>query len=328
MYKGRMMNIIGYAKESPRLTANVTPTKWFPSRSFSAGIDNSFREDNSALGIREAVTGKEITKQQVKAELEITNDVDNVGEWLFLGYGQVVTAQDATSGAYTHTFSKMINSVLPPSVTLHRLAGDNGWKYFKGCLVDKIEFSFTTEDSTVKISFIGQSEEDGTTKTYTAVKPSKSILGRHVKAKWATTVAGLSTGTSFSITDLTISMDFGGKSIEELGSITPTEMAANGTKMEAKFTGYVKNSDFYSYYKTGNKLAFQFEAEATNLPRLGTSSTLYPKETFIIAPSTPEITYSAPNDEFMKFDCTVAAEYSPTDGFAMKTILQNTIANY
>lgn len=319
---------VGYAVEGTRNTAETTASKFYSFNEFTMDVKNEYFEDESAFGRREAMLGKEIAQQSVEGNLSDYLDVDGfIGEALAHVFGQVVSAQDGVTGAYTHTFDQVLNNVEVPTFTLQYTKADIGNLRARGVGIKTLEIDITEKECNVKAELIGLAEESGDSQTVVLSKPSRPLLGKNVISKMASSVSELAAGTEFKIRKLNIKIDTGLDYDPAFGSINPYDTRGGSFKVETSFSGVIRNTDFYNLNLNNTKQAFEFDANATNLPVLGTS-TLYPRLRVRIPPSTVEVTHSYDIDDLIMFDAKVNAEYSAVDNYMIECLLQNTTASY
>jgi hypothetical protein len=317
---------VGYAKDSSRNTATAVATKFVKFKEFEVNTKNEYYEDDAAFGRREGMIGKEIAHQYVEGKLEAPLDVDGIiGEMLLHTFGSVgsVTALGATS----HTFASFLNQTDLASFTLQYTKGEIGNKRIKGGGIKTLELDFTDTECTLKVEFMAIAEEAGDSQTVVITKPTKYLLAKSLISKYATTIAGLTSGTEIKIKSLNVKIDTGLEPDKAMGSVNPIDMLAGTAKIEFNFAGLVRDTLWDQANLSNTKYAYEFDCNMNNLPVLG-SSALYPKLRVRIPPSSVEVTTKIEKDGFVAFEAKGNSEYSVADAFAIQILLQNTTSTY
>jgi hypothetical protein len=319
---------VGYAKDSSRNTITTTATKFVKFKDFEVNTKNEYFEDESAFGKREGLLGKEIAKQWAEGKLEAFLDTDGLlGELLLHTFGSVTTAQPGALGAYTHTFNTFLNQTDLSTFTLQYTKGEIGNKRLKGGAIKTLELDFSDKECTVKADIVGLAEETGDAQTVVITKPTRYLLSKLLTSKYATTIAGLGSGTEVKITKLNIKIETGLESDFAFGSLNPIDNLAGTAKVEFSFAGLVRNTTWDLANLNNTKYAYEFDCNMTNLAVLGTS-TLYPRLRVRIPPSAVEVTTKIEKDGFVAFEAKGNSEYSVTDTYLIEVLLQNTTTSY
>jgi hypothetical protein len=319
---------VGYAKDSSRNTIVSTATKFVKFKEFEVNTKNEYFEDDSAFGKREGLLGKEIAKQWAEGSLEAYLDMDGlIGEMLLHTFGSVTSAQPGTLGAYTHTYNAFLNQTDLTTFTLQYTKGEIGNKRLKGGTVKSLEIKFTDKECTFKAEIMGIVEEAGDSQTVVITKPTRYLLSKFLTSKYATTIAGLSSGTAILINELTIKIDTGAEADFAFGSVNPVDNLAGTAKVEFSFAGLVRNTTWDLANLNNTKYAYEFDCNMTNLAVLG-SSALYPRLRIRIPPSSVEVSTKIEKDGWVAFEAGGMSEYSVTDSYMTEILLQNTIASY
>ena len=326
--KGRQ-TYFAIKNEVTRGTVETTHNKLYAFNSLETDLKKEYKDVESGFGQLYKQLDKLELAKMAEGKVEMVLDADYVADFLRYIYGQATSAQDATTGAYTHTFAQLLNSVESPTFTVVHSKGDAGHKRTNGGMIDELEIDFEESgDSKLSVSFKALNEVDnGSTPTITYIKPSKILLGKSIIAKSATTIAGLSSGTAFKITKLNIKFKRNIKYDTSFNAGVNNDILSDGFECEVSFDALVRTNTFYNDFVAGTKKAYQFDCEALYLPLIGTSTTRRPRINFDIAPSVIEIKHSLPLDEFISFNATIKPELSTVDGFGIRTIVQNAIAS-
>jgi hypothetical protein len=307
--KGRQQYFV-YAAESPRLTAATTGFKTVPFSELKAeGNKNTYRDVMSAAGRR----GKQLSRQLVSQHAEFGyNDYVHVDLLLFplfsiLGGLSAVT----TLGATTWTLGVTQNLETPTS-TIQYLANDEGHRRIRGIVGTKLDLDFSVEDATIAFEATGIVEEAGTaiTPTYTLPNENAYLLGRHVVLSYASTQAGLTSGTVLSdVKNVKISFETGNDIARNkvLGTLTPTNNTVDGFSLTIEFdliSANAQSSIVSGWNNTGIATAIRVDINGANLPVIGTS-TLKPRFYIDIPPSVVEVTREIPIDDYLMQKCKI-----------------------
>lgn len=319
---------VGYAKESTRNQPIAVATKFVNYTSYTMDTESKYYDDDSAFGRREGLVDRQITQQMAKGNLEGYLDADGIiGELLHHVYGQSSSVQSGVTGAYIHTFGGVNNNTNVPTFTLQSRRGDEGVLRAIGCGVKSLELDFGDGECKFKSEILAVKEETGDTQTVALTKPSRPLLAKNMTCRYAPTIAGLSSPTSFKINKLNVKIDTGSDFVWDFGSRFPSDVLAKTFTCEVSFSALVRDATFYNYFINNTKTALEFDCNMAGLPVLGTSS-LFPRIRFRVPPSTVELTHKNDLDDFIMFDAKIKCEYSFADGFMFQTLLQNTQTNY
>jgi Phage tail tube protein len=313
---------VGYKKEAVRNTAETGASSIFiPLLDFSVEAKNEYMEDNSSFGNRGAMLGKEIASQMVGGSMSGMIDVDYIGYWLMHVLGSDPSPVTA-NGATTHNFA-LLQSEAVPSFTLQYDRADEGNLRLKGGAFSTFSLEFGDKDCKYNGEILGIAEETGNSQTPAYTKPTRYLLGKNVVSKFATTLAGLSSGTDFKIRNLKITFSTGAANDMALGLLNPYDIFSGEYGIELEFSGVVRATTFYSAFLANTKYALEFDANASNLPVLGTSA-LYPRFRLQTPPSVLEISHKQDMGDLVMFDAKVKVELPQLAAI----LLQNTIASY
>ncbi len=326
--KGRQ-TYFAIKSETVRGVAETTHNKLYAFESIETDLKKEYKDIQSGFGQLHKQLDKLELIKMAEGKVEMVMDADYIADLLRYIYGQATTVQDATTGAYTHTFSTLLNSTESPTFTAFHSKGDAGHKITNGCMIEDLEFDFSESgESKVSINFKALNETNNSgTPTINYIKPSKILLGKSLISKSANTIVGLNSGTPFKITKLNIKLKRNIKYDASFNAGLNNDILSDGFEAEVSFDAIVRSQTFYNDFIAGTKKAYQFDCEAQYLPLIGTSLTRRPRITFDIAPSIIDIKHSIPLDEFISFSATINPELSTLDGFGIRTIVQNAIAS-
>ena len=318
----------GIKKEATRLTAETTADTWLPILSNSFDRNITYMEDDSAFGVRHSLMQRKQEIESLEGDIVAVADADNIGDWLFYLFGSVASVQEATSGAYKHTFSTL-NNVLLPTFTAFYDMPNLGDLRSAGCIVNQISLTATVGGRTeAVVGIIGLGEQTAGSQTVSYAKPTRYLQGRHFTVEFGDEVSDLGSGTSFDAESLEIMINNNGAVDHALGSKRGVDVQALNQEIEAKFTLKMKSSDFETFRNSELKKAFRIEAENQSAGILGTASGLYPLLRFDVPPSEIEITRTRELNDIVKLELTVKAEFDFSEGFGIEGYLQNTTVSY
>lgn len=321
-------NEFGLAKETTRLAGMTAPAIFLPYTSMEINSMNKYQDSNEAIGVRHAMTSRDVLNQSVEGKLDGLLNADTIGHFLLYSFGSVTSVQSGTTGAYTHTFTINNNVTLPTFSAFYERA-DVGWLRARGCSVEELDISAEASgDSKYIVSFKALQEDNMANQTpvYTDTK-ARILLGRNCTVKYASSISGLATGTALDTKKVSIKsknnihVDFA------LGSQFGVDVYGKQNEPEASFTAVLKSNVFDTNFKAGTKMAMSYEWQNVQGISLG-SSTLKPLLRFEIAPSIVEVKTNTAINDLVSMDCTIKPEYSYPDSFAIRAILQNTTASY
>ncbi len=150
----------GLKKETTRLTAESTPDYWFAADPES-NMDYALKhiQDPSIRGVHAAMPPVAGPKT-CEGKIMLPANAQDVGELFHMLLGDAVSAQQAATSAYLHTFTPNA-SISPDTYTIFEDRGLNVMKY-NGCAVKKIDLSCAV-DGLVKLGaeIIGIAEASG-----------------------------------------------------------------------------------------------------------------------------------------------------------------------
>lgn len=324
---GRNLSL-GYAKEITRNTAVATPAKFIPYTEMNLQPKKEYFEDNTGFGRPEMMAGRLSNQEYVAGSIGGYVDADTIGELLFHLFGQETPV--TALGATTHTFNRL-NSTEFPTFSLFYTKAPARSLVAKGCNIDKFSIEFGEKETKWSADIIGISEAVTGAITPAYAQRLRYLLFRHLTVKSATTVAGLSAGTSQQIKNLKLTFSNNSKIDFSTGtgtdSLNPFDINQTTWGCEVSFDQTVRDTNLITAYNANTLTAFQFDCENLGAAVLGTSL-LKPKLSFILAPSIVEIDDKAPLDDVEVISVKIKGQYSISDSFLVRAILQNLVAAY
>lgn len=325
--KGRQ-TYLGIKRELVRGVAETVPAYYLAFKNLDANLKQEYVENDSAFGIRESLLDRYDTVRSAEGSAELILDADTIAYLLYYIYGQVSSVQDASTGAWTHTFGRILNNSECPTFTLFHSLGDAGHKSQNSCVLKDLEISLDEKgEGNVKTSWLALDENNLSAPNVALNKSTRPLLGKNLTAKFANSVSGLSSGTSFKISNVSVKFDTGAKYDQSYNTGINNAVLADGTTFEVSIKALVRSTDFYDRFKANTKTAFEIDLTALNLPLIGSSTTLRPRLNLTVAPSTVEVKFEKPLDDFVSCELTVKPEFSVSDNFSLRTIVQNSLSN-
>jgi hypothetical protein len=317
---------VGIAKETTRLTSAGGASKYFPYTDFDIQKKYDFFKDDSASGRREMLLDTNIAQEWCEGSIDGKLDPDTIGDFLFYFFGGDTPVTNL--GATTHVFSVAQTGQLPTFTTFYENSAMS-WLKCTGTTINELEISMDVGNDAGKYSAktIGISETTSTVQTPSYTKPNKILLPRHATAKFASTVAGLSAGTSIDIKSFKVSLKNNAEINFDQGSVFGNDVYAKNFEGEVSISGVVKTTVFDALYRAGTPTALLIDVQNTQAPNLGTS-TLKPALKIEIPPSLLDVTYKKDINGITTFDATLPLEFSVVDAFVIRATVQNTIATY
>jgi len=320
LQKGRQQ-YIAIADESTRLTAETTGFKYLTWTSLTApGNENAYLMDESAFANRGKLLNKVLVNQHAVCNWQGYIDADNLLLPLYAIFG---TATPTTAlGATTWAIS-LNQSIEAKTFTVQYETNQEGDKKINGWMASKLDLEFGVDSSTYTLEGTGIQETDGTNLTATYTQPNKYLLGRHVALSYATTKAGLTSGTAITeVRSAKVSFETGLDIARHktLGSLAPSNVSQDGFSAVLEFTRIsdkAQTSDFQDWSDAGTARAFRLDVTASNLSVIGTSA-LKPRLLIDFEASTVTSVREIPIDDYIIQ--TITVEISQPDATAVTLI--------
>ena len=323
---GRKMTL-GYGKETTRNTAVASASKFLAWTELEIDPVIEFDDDQSAFGQIEGMLKREHIRQKVEGSLTSKLDVSLIGNWLHHLYGSSTSAQDGTTGAYTHTFQRVLNGSEHPTFTLFAKRGVEGQRKWRGCQVKSLEINITEGEATTMVEFNGLQETSESSITETLAKPVTPLLLKNLNVTYASAVSGLLAGTAVKVRNLNIKWDKNLQDDVASGTLYMNDYHTTNFSCEITMNLVTRTSAEIDAFLANAKIAWRFNIEAQNLSSLG-SSILKPRLSVIVPPSSLELVHTVALDEVIMSEVKIKPEFSVSDNFLVLVGLQNTEVSY
>lgn len=317
----------GFAKQTAANTAATSLVKTVDLSSRSVSLQPEFQEFNLAYGDVRSMKGRKMAKMPAGGSIEAPLDLNTIGDFLyFLFRGGVKTV--GTAPNFTHTFivANKGQDTDIPTFTWFQQENEAQNVAFKGGVIDKL--TIEVDGQMVKWSadlvFRGK-DTNVAAQTYQTVS-GDYVMARQVSAKFASTVAGLASGTSPSCLRK-LKIEFSNDAKQDLeclnGSADAGRTLLGGFKTSISFTMDYNTAEIYNWHADGenNQKAwlFEFVNNAGN------------KLSFTVQPSIPKISPQTPLNDTVVADITLDAIPVQVDGsdlYDVKATLTNSTASY
>lgn len=150
----------GLAKEGTRLTAESTPSKWYPIMDVEVPYGPELLEDNGLRGVK-APFAPVAGRKRGTGKFKIVADAQTIGELLNSCVGGVASAQQGGTSAYQHTFTPA-SGIQPTTYTFFMDFGGSIIKKYNGCAVKSLTFNGPVDNLVVvDVEFLFISEAAG-----------------------------------------------------------------------------------------------------------------------------------------------------------------------
>lgn len=263
----------GLAWESTPLTAETTLTDTIPIESSSIFYTPEYSENERNIGDVNARTVKLLRKAHAEGSISLgALDIDLSFHALKSAFRGGVT-KDGT-GPYTYTFEKAnygSRSVEIPTFTWFEEVRTGDTYAFYGCGFNSLSLNWSEgNDPTIEGDIIGIGRNSVTTQTYSYSDTAlKTVTGKGVSLKYATTVAGLTSSPSIpksvSEVNLTISNNIEARKTAN-GELNASYLSWGGFTPELSITADIDEVDFYSIQEGLTKYAWEitYQLDADN----------------------------------------------------------------
>ena len=318
----------GYAKETTRLSPVATPTKYMPWTSQDGQLMNEYVPVESAFGIRHGMSGEELSYQYFKNSLGVEVSPHYFGEFLYHAHGAGTFFQEATTGAYKHTFSTYnTNASIPTFTWFYPKVGSTVTnKKAPGCAINSYEISSEQKGKlTGSAEILGLREVDNNS-AYTPTYTQQVLLFLHSDLTLEVADNAAFTGAT-TLCTRSFKMSYNNNIELEACGLNPTDVFAGSVSATVEFSGIEHEDVINDAFRDGTDLYIRATYEATNRPVLGTS-TLYPMLRYTFAKSKISLSQSMSIDDKVTYTASANVSYSLSDAFAVTPYLQNEVTSY
>lgn len=321
---------LGVGPETTRGTA-VTPTMWIPARTptgIRSIIDKTLIRETAGTGVM--TKDSEIVHSRAEGDLEFNVRNTSIGYLLESLMGSVSSVQEATTGAYTHTFTLDGTVSQRPSLTLGlSQGGQQDYAYSMG-VVNSLEISTPIDDLvTATANFIAKDE--AAVANYSPAFASDDFYFRNhdVTFKVAADVSGLAGATPICLKESSLSINTNTRPNWCVSNQGPNDILSLISEITGSFTVDYEDDSYHNLYTAGTYRAIEIKMERDDLPVLGTASTLYPAITITL----PKVSFEdwnpeRPLDDIATEAISYNAHYDTTEGYAIQVAIQNEQATY
>lgn len=323
---------VGVGVEDTRGTG-VTAQSWIPSRSptgITSIVERTNIQETRGTGINSF--GSELTQLRAEGDLEFNVRHTSIGYLLKSLLGSVDSSEEATSGAYTHTFTRMTSGPQLPSLTL--VLAQEGFQDYEYPLtvVNSLEIQTPVDDVVnATANFIASKEEEHADFTPAFDESSDFLFRNHdVTIKFADTLDNLDGASGVCIKEFSASISNNARPNQCIGGLNPSDIFTLITEISGSFVADFEDpADYYDVFKSSGYKAMRIEMERDDMDELGSASGLYPK----IQIDLPKVSFSGytperPIDDIVTESIEYVGHYDSDEGEAIIVTIQNEQENY
>jgi len=320
---GSLVNL-GFGKETTRGTV-VNPTVWMPK--LECDFQDKFEQyvDEASFGTILDSANAKIAKQWSEGTIGGHVGTETLHLILYALFGAVSSAQIATSGVYTHSFTVAGTSNQHPSLSIHTIGGISDKKYAL-CMLESFKITIEAGKG-VKISTKWKGKKGVSSSASPSYVADYLLMARTLTFKKAANLAGLGAASASKIRKFELEIN---KNLED------TQLVGDGTGIELDditndlFTikgsieaVYEDEASFLDDALAGTMKAFRVTLEDTDI-NIGSSGTNHPKLNFDLAKvSYTEQARNMDNGKIMAQTLGFKGHYSMSDAQAIVASLQN-----
>lgn len=314
---------LGIGKETVRGT-KVTPSFWLKPTSNDVQDRIEVVKSERQNGRQEGKEDQAIAKTWSDGTIEGEIFDKSIGLFLLGALGDVDSVESGDAGVYNHTFS-VLQSSQHPTFTIVEKRADVEQVAYTNSVIESLGLNFELNSyCTFSANMKGKGKvADTSSPSYVN---ENFFMAKNVTVKIADTYAGLNTGSSVCVKNLSLEIQKNIQDDECLGNTTPTDFLNQDFGVSGEIELYfdsIYNRD-YALNGTQKALRIILEDTATTI-----GSTSHPKIVIDLAKvkfEEPEI--SSEGKEIVRLVLKFEAFYSATDGLLINTVLTNTQASY
>ena len=323
---------IGVGREGTRGTA-VAPQAWIPARTptgISTVTERATIRETRGTGIMSQ--GVEIVNSRAEGDLEFNVRNTSIGYILASLLGAPVSAQEGSTGAYTHTFTRQTSGPQFPSLTLglSQAGTFQDYQYPLG-VVNSLELRTPVDDLVnATVNFVAKQENEVSAYTPAFDETADILFRNHdIIIKIANDVSGLDAATGICLKELTLNIANNTRPNVCIGGANPSDIFSLITEITGSFVADYEDSDYYDIFKEGTYKAMRITMERDDLPVLGTASTLYP----LVQIDLPKVSFEGytpdrPIDDIVMENIEFTAHYDTDEAEAITVLVHNEQATY
>jgi len=320
---GALVNV-GIGKEVTRGTA-VAAGYWIPKTDLDFYDQVEYIKQEAPYGVINEFMDGTVGKTWASGNIAGPIFIDSFGLILGATFGAFPTPSGNSTNGYTHTFVPAQNSI-HQSLTLYRKEPNEDIRYSLGML-NSLEISYELgEYLSFSSDFMSKA---GTTTSSSATYTEKAkFRPQDVSVVIASTVAGLSGGTTLKVESATLTIEKNVTEYQAHGN-TGLEDIFNGRfSYSGSFVILWDNTTYKDLWKAGTKQALKFTATNTSTT-VGSGNTTNPSLSFTIAPSLlEEFGLEQGNGDIIKQTIGFTGLYDLANNASISATLVNEVASY
>lgn len=322
VFPGRLESV-GVGKETTNGTA-VAPAAWQQHLALTLDQKTTQVQNSSALGRLENINDSQVAAQWAEGSLQGKVTDLTIGYFLMNLFGQVSPALHAgETTVYDNTFS-VNNTTVPPTLTIARVNPNVSRRYALAEVTD-FELDIKAGDwatfTASLMSRVGATASD--TPAYVA---ENEFTSKHTTVKYASTVAGLSSGTTLDVKSVKLKITSKVDRYVPFGALDPTSFDQNDFEVTGELVLRYNDTSLETLGLANTREALSITLKNTDTT-IGTSTN--PSLTFTM----PKVRFSPitlDNNLNQVLNQTVAftAELDTTAGYMLQALLTNTKNGY
>lgn len=322
LYSGRKAKV-GIGKESVRGTA-VAASFWVRWETFDFFDTATTTFNQSAIGVLDKYSQAEITQTWAEGSLAGKITDQTFGLLLFGLFGSHSAAlHSAETVVYDHTYAES-QSNSPQSLTIVRVDPNQTLAYPLG-MIKSMEVDVKAGDF-VRHNTAFISQPGATTTATPAYIAENEFKAKYAVVKMATSVGGLSAATAIPINNFKLTIDKDASQYWIIGQNNPQDIFAQDTTITGEFQLLYADNTYFTPRFANTIEAISITIMNTDVT-IGTSAN--PTLTFTL-PQTYLNTFKVDTtlDGMVQQTIDFTATYSLSAGYAITTVLTNTVATY
>lgn len=320
---GALMRI-GIGKETTRGTA-VAAQYWIPKTDLDFNEQIEYIKQEAPYGVINEFMDGAVGKNWGAGNIAGPIHIDSFGLILGATFGAFPTPTGNATNGYTHAFVPAQNST-HQSLTIYRKDANEDMRYALG-MVNSLEINYELgEYLSFSADFVAKA---GTTTSSSATYTGKAkFRPQDVTVKIASTVAGLSGGTTLEVESATLTIEKNVIDYQVHGSTGLNDIFNGTLSYSGSFVILWDSTTYKDLWKAGTKQALQFTATNTSTT-VGTGNSVNPSLSFTIAPSLlEEWDTEQGNGDIMKQTIGFTGLYDLATTSSISATLVNEVATY
>lgn len=325
--------VVGVGLQSTRGTG-VSADYWLQKINFEFNREVTHVADVSALGVSAMSAGVAVANKKSAPTISAYVDINAFGLLSYLDFETYADSAnaDGSGNVYDHTYKVGVATTNERLATINVEDGNlEGDQDVVDAMLNKSTLSFDMDNYvTTDLEFVGKYPVGGTNTS--SFSTPTNFLGRHVTIKYATSVSGLSGGTT--LTSKSGSVVINGNINNDskafnLGNIDIADHHKQGRNIEISISRYLEDQAFIDLMESGATRALQITIVDTGTT-IGTAANptlvyTFPKVSF---KSTP----AGGNDELRTEDLVLMPHYgldnAESASYMAKLVVTNLVTDY